>query len=66
MIFVELLIVDVNRLEIVIERLQAPSRRDRGGWAASQDIPLKRSTFGAINIGNDKKENTAAVYIIDF
>ena len=53
MIFVNLLVVEVNHLEIVIGRLgEAPG----GGFAR---YALKKICFWAINGGNDKKENTA-------
>ncbi len=40
-IFVELLVVEVNHLEIVKRRLRAASRRDRGGWGLRKTCPEK-------------------------
>ena len=52
-IFVELLIVEVNHLEIVIGRLRVASRRNRGRLGAA-----------AINIGN-RKRLLVTLYTID-
>ena len=61
-----LLVFEVNHLEIVIGRLRAASRRDRGGQELRKMCPYKEICFWAINIGNHKKEKTATLYITDY
>ena len=65
----KLLVVEVNHLEIVITRELGGSGRlpgatvEFGGFAR---YALKKICFWAINIGNDKTENTATLFITHF